>query len=219
LFLSLSQEDDIMKHATTLSALLMPLWLTACVTINVYFPAAAAQQAADRIVQEVYGKKPGAEQNKPPEATPGTEPRSDAGHPLTLARAFIATLEAVVPPAHAAANLNVSTPAIRSLTASMAKRQGALQPYYASGAVGMTRDGLITVRNPGAVPLRERNQVKQLVADENRDRNALYGEIAKANGHPEWESEIRATFARSWVNNASGGWWYQDGKGNWVQKK
>jgi len=208
-----------MKHATTLSALLMPLWLTACVTINVYFPAAAAQQAADRIVQEVYGKKPGAEQNKTPEATPGTEPRSDAGHPLTLARAFIATLEAVVPAAHAAANLNVSTPAIRSLTASMAKRQGALQPYYASGAVGMTRDGLITVRNPGAVPLRERNQVKQLVADENRDRNALYGEIAKANGHPEWESEIRATFARSWVNNASGGWWYQDGKGNWVQKK
>jgi len=208
-----------MKHATTLSALLMPLWLTACVTINVYFPAAAAQQAADRIVQEVYGKKPGTDQNKTPAATPGTEPRSDAGHPLTLARVFVATLEAVVPPAHAAANLNVSTPAIRALTASMAKRQDALQPYYASGAVGMTRDGLITVRNPGAVALRERNQVKQLVADENRDRNALYGEIAKANGHPEWESEIRATFARSWVSNARDGWWYQDGKGNWVQKK
>ncbi len=208
-----------MKCTRTLSALLMPLWLTACVTINVYFPAAAAQQAADRIVQEVYGKKPGEEQKKTPEATPQTQPRSDAGRPLTLARVFVMGLEAVVPPAEAAANINVSTPAIRSLTASMAKRQDALRPYYGSGAVGMTRDGLITLRNPGAVPLRERNTVKQLVADENSDRNALYREIAKANGHPEWESEIRSTFAASWIKNASSGWWYQDAKGNWVQKK
>ena len=28
--------------------------LSACVTINVYFPAAAAERAADRIIDEVY---------------------------------------------------------------------------------------------------------------------------------------------------------------------
>ena len=28
--------------------------LTACVTINIYFPAAAAEKAADRIIDEIY---------------------------------------------------------------------------------------------------------------------------------------------------------------------
>ena len=28
--------------------------LNACVTINIYFPAAAAEKAADRIIEEVY---------------------------------------------------------------------------------------------------------------------------------------------------------------------
>ena len=41
--------------------------LTSCVTINVYFPAAAAERAADRIIEEVYQLKPAA---KPPAAKP-----------------------------------------------------------------------------------------------------------------------------------------------------
>ena len=36
--------------------LLLFLLGTACVTINVYFPAAAAENAADKIIQKVYGK-------------------------------------------------------------------------------------------------------------------------------------------------------------------
>ena len=34
--------------------------LSACVTINIYFPAAAAERAADRIIDEVWQLKPGA---------------------------------------------------------------------------------------------------------------------------------------------------------------
>jgi hypothetical protein len=30
-----------------------------CVTINIYFPAAAAEKMADRIIDEVYQAKPG----------------------------------------------------------------------------------------------------------------------------------------------------------------
>jgi hypothetical protein len=30
-----------------------------CVTINIYFPAAAAEKMADRIIDEVYEAKPG----------------------------------------------------------------------------------------------------------------------------------------------------------------
>ena len=34
--------------------------LTGCVTINIYFPAAAAERAADRIIDEVWQLKPDA---------------------------------------------------------------------------------------------------------------------------------------------------------------
>jgi uncharacterized protein YdbL (DUF1318 family) len=56
------------------------------------------------------------------------------------------------------------------------------------------------------------------VADDNRDRNALYREIAVANGHAEWEAQIRETFAQQWVASARAGWWYQDASGAWKQK-
>ena len=36
------------------------LALGACVTINIYFPAAAAERAADRIIDEVWQLKPDA---------------------------------------------------------------------------------------------------------------------------------------------------------------
>jgi len=39
--------------------LLLPaaVFLTACVTINIYFPAAAAEKAADKIIDEVWQLK------------------------------------------------------------------------------------------------------------------------------------------------------------------
>jgi hypothetical protein len=36
-----------------------PLLAAGCVTINIYFPAAAAEKVADRIIDEVYEAKPG----------------------------------------------------------------------------------------------------------------------------------------------------------------
>lgn len=44
------------------------LGLSACVTINIYFPAAAAEKAADKIIDEVWQLKDGARQS--PEAAP-----------------------------------------------------------------------------------------------------------------------------------------------------
>ncbi|HHH13598.1 MAG TPA: DUF1318 domain-containing protein, partial [Thiolapillus brandeum] len=86
-----------------------------------------------------------------------------------------------------------------------------------SGAIGLDRNALVTIRDPATVGLRDRNRLRKLVADENRDRNALYREIARANGHPEWEAEIRKTFARIWVEEAPGGYWYKKG-GAWKRK-
>ncbi len=46
--------------------------LAGCVTINIYFPAAAAERAADRIIDEVWQLKPDA--TKPGSDQPATKP-------------------------------------------------------------------------------------------------------------------------------------------------
>ncbi len=183
--------------------------LVGCVTINIYFPEAAAERAADRVIRDIWGDQP--EQREAPPA----EPQSLAPHSRPLAGRV---LDLFIAPAHANADINVSSPAIERLKASMRSRHSELEPHYASGAIGQTRDGLIAVRDANAIPLRDRQAVNRLVSEENSDRNALYREIAAVNGRPEWEANIRSTFARQWVENLRSGWYYQDNSGQWQQK-
>jgi uncharacterized protein YdbL (DUF1318 family) len=118
----------------------------------------------------------------------------------------------------AQANLEINTPAVAALQASMQKRHAELGPFYANGAIGLTREGYIALREANAVALPQRQQVNGLVAAENADRAALYREIARANGKPEWENEIRTTFAQRWIDKAAGGWYYQNNAGAWTRK-
>ncbi len=117
----------------------------------------------------------------------------------------------------AAADLEVNTPAITAIKNSMQARHTQLGPFYSSGAIGLTKDGLITVKDANAVPLAQRGALTGLVKDENADRSKLYKEIAVANGHPEWQAEIQSTFAGRWIDKAQSGWWVQDA-GGWTQK-
>ena len=114
-------------------------------------------------------------------------------------------------------NLEINTPAINALKKSMQSRHNQLAAHYNSGAVGLTKNGLIAVRNAKALPLKARQGINALVAAENDDRKKLYKEIAVANGHPEWEGGIRDSFAGRWIDKAQGGWYYQ-GTGGWVKK-
>jgi uncharacterized protein len=118
----------------------------------------------------------------------------------------------------AQANLNIDTPAVSALRQSLREGHKQLRPLYVSGAIGLTRDGNIGLRDANAIPLAQRAQVNALIAQANRDRSALYREIARANGKPEWENEIRATFAQRWIERAPAGWYYQNPSGAWVQK-
>ncbi len=120
--------------------------------------------------------------------------------------------------AWAQADLEIDTPAIAALKESMQRRHAQLAPHYASGAVGLTQDGLVALRDANAVPLPQRAAVNALIAAENQDRLALYREIARANGHPEWEKNIRATFAQRWIDKAQPGWWYRRPDGTWARK-
>lgn len=188
------------------------LGLAACVTINVYFPAAAAEKAADRIIEDIWGPDQAA---KPA----GDEQSStELGAADIMVAALQGALDLVIPAAQAQADIDISSPAIRALTASMKARAADLEALFASGAIGLTADGLVEIRDANAVPLADRNRVKKLVSDDNADRNALYREIATANGKPEWEVDIRSTFAERWIANARAGWYYKSKAGAWTQK-
>jgi len=120
--------------------------------------------------------------------------------------------------AQAQANLQINTPAIETLKKSMRERHAQLKPFLENGAVGLTREGGMVLRDANAVPLPQRAAAGSLVAAENADRGSLYKEIASANGKPEWEGEIRNTFAQRWIERAQPGWYVQNAQGQWVKK-
>ena len=130
---------------------------------------------------------------------------------LVLVTMFVANWAA------AAADLEVNTPAISALKASMQARHNQLLPHYNAGAVGLTKDAFIAIKDAAAVPLKDRGGLTGLVSAENADRTSLYKEIATANSHPEWQDEIQNTFAGRWIDKAQSGWFYQSA-GGWVKK-
>jgi uncharacterized protein YdbL (DUF1318 family) len=188
---------------------MLMILLVSCVTVNIYFPAAAIQKAADQIVDDV---------RKVPEQKP--EPKPEHAPDKQSLLGWLRIVSVGPSPAHAAAvDVNVSTPAIRGLKAAMANRFPQLQPLYAKGGIGETNDGLITVRDTAALSLKEKADVNRLVDEENKDRRALYAEIVKANNlAPAQLPEVQRLFANSWRGKSAAGWWIQQDNGQWVKK-
>lgn len=190
--------------------------LAACVTINVYFPAAEAREAAKEFVEKVIG-----DEVPPAEGDPGAMllPQSDS---VALASRvdfdWLALVGIGTAHAQAQPDISLKTPAIQAIQARMAERfDRQLRAGFDAGALGFAADGTIVVRDAGKLALKDRVAINQAVADDNRDRKAVYREVAVANGHPEWENQIREVFARQWIASARPGWWYQSG-GSWKQK-
>ena len=185
--------------------------LTACVTINVYFPAAEAKEAAKEFVEKVIGEDAA---KKPEEGGGGGGMASllQRIDPLSLVGIGSAY-------AQGAPDITIRTPAIQAIQARMEARfDSTLKAHFDSGALGFTNDGLVNVRDAAKIALKDRVAANQAVADQNRDSKAVYREVAVANGHPEWESQIRAVFAKQWIESARSGWWYQDAGGGWKKK-
>jgi uncharacterized protein YdbL (DUF1318 family) len=194
------------------------LLLTACVTINVYFPAAEAKEAAREFVEKVIDDADKVEIK---------ESGKSGGGMAMLQRRFDFDVRGFDPwalvgigsaQAQSAPDISIKTPAIQAIQGRMEARFNAtLRRGFDSGALGFTSDGLVSVRDAGKLELKDRVAMNAAVADDNRDRKAVYREVAVANGHPEWESQIRDVFARQWVESARSGWWYESG-GGWKQK-
>jgi len=196
--------------------------LTACVTINVYFPAAEAKEAAKEFVEKVIGDEAKTQEAKPNEGDGGGMAgwRRVPAENIALARRIDLFSLVGIGTAHAQSqpDITIKTPAIQAIQARMAARfDSKLRAGFDAGALGFASDGTVVVRDAAKLALKDRVAVNQAVADDNRDRKAVYREVAVANGHPEWEGQIREVFARQWVASARSGWWYQSG-GSWKQK-
>jgi hypothetical protein len=187
----------------------------ACVTINVYFPEAAAEQAADRIIDKVRGETDAAGSDNNGALL---QLRDPVAEPMLIAEArhFVSFM---VADANAQGAVDFDKPSARktALENSLANRFPQLKPFFDSGAIGVNETGTIEIRDRNLVPLKDRNSLLQLVNAQNSDWDALYAEIANLNEHPEWQDSIRRTFASRWVAKADAGWWYKEG-GNWKQK-
>jgi len=181
--------------------------VSACVTVNIYFPAAAVERAADQIVKETWGGPA-----KPATPVPQPQSRSLFSRNRLLALSFVSQAFAQD------ADINVTNPAIRALKESIKNRSNAIKPYMDRGNIGIARDGLLAIRSADGLNLKERAEVNQLIDAENKDREALYAEIAKANGIPKENiPKIKSIFAKSWIEQAQPGWWIQS-NGNWQKK-
>jgi uncharacterized protein len=181
--------------------------ISACVTVNIYFPAAAVERAAEQIVKETWGDPAGPAKMPAPQSF-------NLFSPLRLA-AMTLVSEAQAQEA----DINVSNPAIRALKDSIKARSAAIMPFMDRGNIGIAQDGLLAIRSTEGLNLKERAETQQLVDAENRDRENLYAEIAKANGfQKESIAKIKTIFAKSWLDQARPGWWIQDGPGNWKKK-
>lgn len=196
------------RPAAFFAGLVAPAFLaTACVTVNIYFPAPEVREAAEKIVDETWGS--------------GAAPAAP-GKQSSLVRRLLLAASGVLSPADAHAadvDVNVSTAAIRALKDGMKQRAAELKPHLASGAVGIGRDGMLVVRSEASLDLASKAKVKRLVDAENRDREDLYKEIATANNYGvERVADIRAIFSQTWKDKAEPGWWVQSAAGAWSRK-
>ncbi len=199
-------------------------WITAvavatligCVTINVYFPEEAIKDLSERIEDEV---------ERVADAT-GTSssltPAPDGMRKLwaTVAKPLLhLTAGSAYAQGDAVAAPEVTNPAIRKIIDSRAARLAELNRFKAAGAIGENNVGDVAVRGLDQLDLRDRAAVQRLVNSENKDRAALYKEIAAAkNVDLSQTSRIRDTYAATLRQKAKKGDWIQMPDGTWRQK-
>jgi uncharacterized protein YdbL (DUF1318 family) len=117
-------------------------------------------------------------------------------------------------------NLNVNTPAVRTLKEAMDARAATMAKFKDAGQIGEGRDGLLAVRTMEGLGLGDKKGLEDLIAAENADRRALYKEILTANGLTDAEAgRVMAQAARARYAAAAPGHYVQDMQtGAWVQK-
>ncbi len=178
--------------------------LAACVTINIYFPAAEVRKAADTIVKEVRGDDAAAMQQDAPASHSGTGPVS---------------LAPLASNAWAGDELTVSNANIRSLKNRIKSNYPALRNWLVRGVIGEDANGYVALRSEQGLNLKEKMDVRRIMNEENANRRALYKAVAAALNIP--PSEVRKVgriFATRWQQSVPAGAWVETSPGNWVRR-
>ena len=160
------------------------LLVFACVTINIYFPAEKVESVAAEIVDDIRGEGKAKEK--------GLKDSKNSG--------FIKALWALAPATAWAQEVTaVSNPTIRALKNQMKDRYTQLSPYYQKGVLKEEPSGYVSLVNTGGLGLKEKRDLKNLVDAENRDREKLYEEVARALKIDLSQTErIAKIFAKEW---------------------
>ncbi len=198
-----------MNKKMVLLFILAAFVVSSCVTVNIYFPASAVQKAADVIVEDIRGADKSLEKQKDKKQNKESRIIKDQKI-LSLGPSEV----------FAQIDIEVSTPAIRALKESLKGRFAKLKPYYEMGAIGENNKGLMETRDVTGLNLKQKAEINRLIEQENKDRNALYEEIMKANKFgKEVLPEIQKIFANSWRESSLANWWIQKDTGEWIRKK
>lgn len=196
------------KTARALTFLCL-LSFVACVTVNIYFPAARVEKAAEDIVEDVYGTDSQPEQNKDDQSALET---------------FLALLTPEAAQAQSVTksdieSLNKSNSAIRGLKKSIADDHQKLLPYYNSGNIGITNEGFLKIISKDGLNIKDTAKLRRLVSQDNETREKLYTEVAASMNIPGSEiNKIKSIFADVWQKRAPAGWFVQQANGKWVKK-
>ncbi len=212
-----------------LSAVCFLLAACAIITVNVYFPEKAVKDAyksVDEMLLKDAGEKGSAEEKKPVDL-----PNAQDGKPLSGLFHKIARIS-FVSEAYAASNTAddlavelAGMPEVTKAYENMTRQLAKLTALFESGAIGLTSQGLVSVRDKAKVT----TQDEALVKLENESRKTVINGMAKAILKIDKKKESKealnqlmgkaaATYAELKRDAAKPGWWTQLPNGRWVQK-
>jgi uncharacterized protein YdbL (DUF1318 family) len=185
-----------LKFAFMLSVIIF----AACVTVNIYFPAAEVRQAAEEIAKDVRGQ----ESSQDPADTGAGEPQSFLN---------------LIGTAYAQQELDISNATIRQIKERMKARYAQLVPFLKQGVIGESAKGFMIIRDTSSIDLKARAEVNRQVSAENSDRTALYSAVSKAlNVSGSELARVQEIFAKEWQKTAPAGTWIESESGKWEQR-
>jgi hypothetical protein len=205
--------------------------LAACaiITVNVYFPEKAVKEAyksLDDMLLKNSGEKVPVIDKKPVVEPGGAErkPQSNLFH-LLPAFSFCAVAQAAENYADDLAIELAGMPEVIKAYEDMNKRMSRFTTLFDSAAVGLTSQGLVTVRDKTKITAQD----EQVLLLENQSRKVVVSSMAKAiiklskaketkAALDQVLSKAAATFADARREAAQPGWWIQLQNGRWIQK-
>jgi len=159
------------------------------------------REQAEEVLDFIEGKTdtlPGLDESAARDGVPDSWVRFalNAVHPVQVAHA---------------SGLKTSSARVTEIASSLRERNADISRLKSQGCLGENNRGYVELRECDAITEAEdRNAAQQLLADENRDRKALYNEIARLNAaEGATVSSIEGVYALERISRAGSGEWIQ----------